>query len=149
VEGRFATERTAVAAVFVAARVATTPMAYASESVFGLQNVTYEYEFVAIAFASSSGGPFGSDQRIADVGAWWFHLDSDRNAMVRLDRREGMARYSLVLLESQWTVTGAQVHPAPNLVLDPASLDRFLRESSVVYAGGVAGNPVHVVVPSR
>ena len=47
-------KRTAVAALFVAALVATTPMAYASDSVFGVQNVTYEYEFLAIAFASSS-----------------------------------------------------------------------------------------------
>ncbi len=141
-------KRTAMAALLVAALVATTPMAYASESVFGVQNVTYEYEFAAIAFASSSVGRFGSDQRLADVGAWWFHLDSDRSAMLRLDRGESMAGYGLVLVEGRWTTTGAQIHPAPNLVLDPASLDRFLWENNVVYAGGLAGSPVYVVLPS-
>jgi len=52
-------------------------------------------------------------------------------------------------LESQWRTTEAQLDPLPNPVLDTATMDRFLRERNVVYAGGFGGgNAVYVAVPS-
>jgi len=69
-KGASRVKRTAMPAPLAVALVATTPMAYASEFVFGVQKVTYEYEFAAIAFASSPDGRFGSERRLAYVGAW-------------------------------------------------------------------------------
>lgn len=139
--------RAVLAVAFVAALLATTPMAYASESVFGVQNVTYEYEFAALGFASAARGPLGSDQRLTSVAAWWFGVDGDATAVLRIDRGEALSAYGAVLLEGRWTSTGAQLHPAPNLVLDPGTFDRVLADNHVVYAGGVPDNPVVIVVP--
>ena len=53
------------------------------------------------------------------------------------------ADYALVL--ERWTTVGAQVHPAPNIVLLPETLAAFLATHRVVYETGLPGDRILVV----
>jgi hypothetical protein len=130
---------------FLATLLATTPIAWNTPAVFSVQNVTTPEEFQALALLATLGARnVTTDERLASVGAWWFGYTTDSLLPLMLRANETIqADYALVL--ERWTTVGAQLHPAPNVVLDAATLDEFLREHSVVYSAGPAGNRVYVL----
>ncbi len=129
-----------------AALLASVPMAWESPSVFGVENVTSPEEFQALrVLASVSPGNATSDQRLADVAAWWFGLSVDPSLPIRIRDGASLEGYDYALLSERWTLAGAQVHPAPNVVLESVDLDNFLASHRVIYAGGDPGGRLFVV----
>jgi hypothetical protein len=141
---RFA--RAALAAGFVAALIATTPMAWNTPAVFGVQNVTTADEFHALAFlASLHPRNVTSDQRLADIGAMWFAYTTDPSLPVKLRDNKSVAGFDYAIVLERWTTEGAQVHPAPNVVLATTILTSFLEGNRVSYEAGPAGDRIFIV----
>jgi hypothetical protein len=138
--------RVLIAVGFLAALLATTPMAWNTPAVLGVQNVTTSEEFHALALIASLGAHrIATDERLADVASWWFGLSADASFPLKLrdNASLGGADYALVL--ERWSTAGAQIHPAPNLILAPRTIASFLAANRVMYAGGPAGDRVFVV----
>lgn len=138
--------RIGLAVLLVASLLATTPLAWDTQAVLGVENVTTPEEFQALALLAALGGPnVTTDQRLASVAEWWFGMPADSTLPLRL--RDGGAPsdadYAIVL--ERWTTVGAQVHPAPNVVLPPETLESFLERHRVTYAAGDPGDRVFVV----
>jgi hypothetical protein len=138
--------RAALVAGFVGALVATTPMAWNTPGVFGVQNVTTSDEFHALAFlASLHPKNVTSDQRLADIGAMWFGYTTDPSLPLKLRDNKSLAGFDYAVVLERWTSVGAQVHPAPNIVLAPTILASFLEDDRVTYTAGPVGDRIFIV----
>jgi hypothetical protein len=139
--------RAVLGTVFLAALLATLPLAFAGQAVFGVENGTTEGEFAALLHADRTAvGMLGGDQRLAAIAAWYFAANASGTAPLRLARGDSLASFGLVVAEERWLGPGAQVHPLPNVVLSPAAWDDLMA-NHVVYAGGPTGDGVVLVVP--
>jgi hypothetical protein len=134
-----------LAAGFLATLLATTPIAWDTPAVFGVQNVTTPEEFQALALLASLGARnVTTDERLASVGAWWFGYSTDPLLPIALrENQTVLADYALLL--ERWTTVGAQLHPAPNVVLSRETIDQFLDSNRLVYATGPPGDRIFVV----
>ncbi len=122
------------------------PMTYATEHVFQVQNTTYQYELAAFGRLEPTGvSQVSTDQRMANVLQWYFHLDADATLPFRLLGGSALAGGSFLLLEENWQTRGAQVHPFPFQVIEEGSFQRLLHENHLVYQGGENGNLVYLV----
>ena len=130
----------------LAALLATTPMAWNTPAVFGVENVTTPQEFRALALLASFGARnVTTDQRMADVGAMWFGYAMDPSLPLKLRDNESVESFEYALVLERWMTAGAQVHPAPNIVISAGILEAFLAANRVMYVAGPLGNRVFVV----
>jgi len=135
-----------LAGTFLAALLATTPMAWNTPAVFGVENVTTSDEFHALAVLASLGARnVTTDQRLADVGATWFGYTTDKSLPMTLRDRENVTGFDYAVVLERWTTVGAQIHPAPNIVLEPSVIDAFLRANRIAYVAGPLGDRIFVV----
>lgn len=131
---------------FLAALLGTTPMAWNTPAVFGVENVTTPQEFRAIAVLASFGARnVTTDQRLADVGAMWFGYTADSSLPLKLRDNESLGEFQYALALERWTTVGAQEHPAPNVVISAVVFENFLAENRIVYAAGPSGDRIFVV----
>ncbi len=138
--------RLGLAAGLLAVLLATTPIAWNSQAVFGVDNVTTPTEFQAMAFlASLHPRDVGTDQRLADTMATWFGTPTDQGLPFKLADNASLSTYDYALVLERWTTIGAQEHPLPNLVLASNTLADFLSANRVVYVAGLPGDRVYVV----
>ncbi len=138
--------RVALVGGFLAALLATTPMAWNTPAVFGVENVTTTDEFQALALLASLGARnVTTDQRLADVGTMWFGYTTDKSLPLKLRDNESVAGFAYALVLERWTTVGAQEHPAPNVVLQPVVLVHFLESNRVVYIAGPLGDRIFLV----
>jgi len=121
-------------------------MAWDTPAVFGVDNVTTPHEFRALALLASFGARnVTTDQRLADVGAMWFGYTTDPSLPLKLRDNESLGGLQYALVMERWTTVGAQVHPAPNVVISMVVLENFLAENRVVYVAGASGDRIFVV----
>lgn len=138
--------RAGLVATFLAALLATTPMAWNGQAVFGVENVTTPDEFGALAVLASLGARnVTTDQRLADVAESWFGIPGDASLPFKLRDGDDVRGPEYAVLLERWTTVGAQVHPAPNVVIERDAFDRFVERNQVVYALGPLGDRVFVV----
>jgi hypothetical protein len=131
---------------FLAILLATTPMAWNTPAVLGVQNTTTSEEFQALALIASLGGHrVATDERLADVASWWFGLSADATLPLKLRDNASLAGAEYALILERWSTVGAQIHPAPNLVIASAAINRFVAANRVVYAAGLPGDRILVV----
>jgi len=138
--------RAVLVAGLLGALLATTPMAWDTPAVFGVNNVTTPQEFRALALLASFGARnVTTDQRLADVGAMWLTYAVDSSLPVKLRDNESLARFQYALVLERWTTVGAQLHPAPNVVIPTTILENFLTVNRIVYAAGPSGDRIFIV----
>lgn len=139
--------RPVLAGVVVASLLATLPLAYASETVFQVQNTTYGYELAVLQRVSESGvvAP-ATDQRLGDVLTMYFGVEGSSVLPLTLLYGSTPGPGSLLLLEGNWATRGAQVHPLPFLPLGEARFAGILEGNHLVYHGGDSANGVYAVV---
>ena len=143
---RHAVPRAGIVAAFLAALLATTPVAWDSQAVFGVENVTTPAEFEALRVLASLGAHnVTTDQRLADVAEWWLGVPGDPTLPVKLRDAEAIAGFEYALVLERWTTVGAQVHPAPNIVLSAAALDAFLGAHPRVFEAGSPGDRIVIL----
>lgn len=136
----------ALGALFLASLLATTPIAWDSQETLGVENVTTPQEFQALAVLASLGARnVTTDQRLADVAKWWFGYATDASLPMKLRDNEAIEGHDYALVLERWTTVGAQIHPAPNVVLNPDALETFLRSHEVVYTTGGVGDRMFIV----
>jgi hypothetical protein len=135
-----------LAVVFMGALLATTPMAWNSQQIFSVENVTSPGEFQALSVVADLGGTsLASDQRITAVGRWWFGFGEDRTLPYAISEGSAVSGSDYAIVLERWTTVGAQEFPRANAVVDRASLDDFLSEHIIVYVTGVPGDRIYVV----
>ena len=138
--------RLALGATLVVVLLATTPMAYNSQAVFGVNEVTTPSEFQAFSvLASLHPRNVTTDGRLGYIAMDWYGMNVSETLPYLLARNESTAAYAYAVVEEGWTTVGAQVHPAPNVVIPARTLEAFLAANRVVYAAGPAGDRVYVV----
>ncbi|HYM40550.1 MAG TPA: hypothetical protein VEY12_10510 [Thermoplasmata archaeon] len=138
--------RLALAVGLLGLLLATTPIAWNTQAVFGVDNVTTSSEFQALAvLASLHPSNVTTDQRLADVGRLWFGLPTDPTLPYRLRDNGSISGHDYALVLDRWTSIGAQVHPQPNIILSPTILSALLRANRVVFAAGPPGDRMYVV----
>ena len=138
--------RIAIVAALLGALLATTPMAWDTQRVFGVDNVTTPEEFQALSVLASLGAKsVASDQRLTTVGTWWFGFEGDRFLPYDLLHGNPVSGADYALVLERWTTIGAQEYPGPNVILDRATLDDFLSGHRIVYVAGVPGDRLYVV----
>ncbi|HKZ99170.1 MAG TPA: hypothetical protein VJ326_06240 [Thermoplasmata archaeon] len=132
--------------VFAASLVATTPLAWDTQAALGVENVTTPEEFRAFEILAGLGAVnVTTDQRLADIAEWWFGIAGDPSLPVRLADGEPVEAADYAVLLERWTSVGAQVHPAPNVVLERDDIDAFLASNRIVYSAGRPGDRVWIV----
>ena len=132
---------------FLAALLSTTPMAWDTPAVFGVDNVTTPPEFRALALLASFGARnVTTDQRLADVGAMWFGYATDSSLPVKLRDNASFGSFQYALVLERWTTVGAQLHPAPNLVISSVILSNFLTANRIVYTAGPPGDRIFILL---
>ncbi len=135
-----------LAAVLLGVLLATTPIAWNAQAVFGVDEVTTPSEYQALAvLASLHPGNVTTDQRLADVGRAWFGLATDSRLPFLLRDNGTVSGHAYAFVMDRWTTIGAQVHPQPNVVLSAGTLASFLASNRVVYATGPVGDRIYVV----
>ena len=99
----------------------------------------------ALSAEATASNAVTTDQRMADVGRMWFGYVANPDLPQKLRDHASLegADYALVL--ERWTTIGAQIHPAPNIVLAPETLAAFLATNRVVYETGLPGDRILVV----
>jgi len=139
--------KAALVAGFLAALLSTTPMAWDTPAVFGVDNVTTPHEFRALALLASFGARnVTTDQRLADVGAMWFGYATDSSLPVKLRDNASFGSFQYALVLERWTTVGAQLHPAPNLVISSVILSNFLTANRIVYTAGPPGDRIFILL---
>jgi hypothetical protein len=116
---------------------ATLPVAYSSQTLFGVENQTYWYEYDAVKWFSEHGvTSYTSDQRLGETGWRLFDLDYGRG--LAYDLREGIAlnQSSFYVLEDSWSTEGAQEFPFGVVVVNSTTIHDTLNASCVFYVGG-------------
>jgi hypothetical protein len=143
---RFRPARAVLVTALLVSLLATTPMAWNTPAVFGVQNVTTSDEFQALALLGSLGARnVTTDQRLADLGRMWFGYSMNPDLAQKLRDNESLVGADYALVLERWSSQGAQVHPAPNIVLAHRTLEAFLASNRVVYAAGPPGDRIVIV----
>ena len=138
--------RLVLGAAFLGALLATTPIAWNPQAVFGVNEITTPAEFQALAvLASLHPGNVTTDQRLAAVGKMWFGLATDPTLPFRLRDNGTLSGFAYALVLERWISVGAQVHPQPNVVLAHETLTGFLARSRIIFAAGAPGDRIYVV----
>ncbi len=138
--------RTALAATLVVALLATVPMAWSTQQVFGVNDVTTPQEFQAFSvLAALHPASVATDERLGYIASAWFGMNASATLPYLLAGNRSASAFAYAVVEDSWTTVGAQVHPQPNVVLASSALEAFLAANRVVYAAGPAGDRVYVV----
>ncbi len=136
----------ALGAGLFAVLLMTTPMAWNQPAVFGVNEVTTPAEFQALAvLASLHPRSVTTDQRLALVAGNWFGYPVSSTLPFLLERNETVRGYEYAVVLDSWTTVGAQVYPAPNVVLRAQVLAAFLEANRIVYVVGPPGDRTLVV----
>ncbi len=138
--------RLALGAGLLIVLLATTPIAWNPQAVFGVAEVTTPAEYQAMAvLASLHPHAVATDQRLADTARSWFGIATNSSLPYVLRGNFSLHGFDYALVLERWTTIGAQVHPAPNVVLSESVLADFLAANRIVYAAGPVGDRVYVV----
>ena len=130
---------------FLGLLLATTPMAWDTQAVFGVDNVNRPEEFQTLSVLASLGATgVASDQRVAHMGLWWYGFEVDPFLGTELRDREPVRRSEYAIVLERWTTIGAQDFPRPNAILDRQTVEDFLDAQWILYVTGTEGDRIYV-----
>ena len=131
-----------VIAYFLLLLVITTPIAFQTEGLFGVQNYTYEYEVNSynLIHSISTTDKIDSDQRISTSIGWLYNFSCDSNLAYKIEAGRIIPRNHWLLVETIWTLSGAQEFPFKSRILTESAFNEFLDEQNVLLVSGPIGN---------
>jgi hypothetical protein len=117
---------------------ATTPLAFQTQELFGVQNQTFSYEVDSyhILKSLSNVTSFDSDQRIGTSAGLLVNFSGGTDLAYRIDTGRTTSSYHWLVVEKSWTSTGAQEFPFGQRVLEEQQLTDFLTEKNVILIAG-------------
>lgn len=121
---------------FIALCLLTLPIAYNTEENFGVQDVTYEYEFKAMNWLEGrTESKVGTNQRLADILNPYFGVKCDNTLPFRIIYNKDYGS-ELLLIEDKWKDEGAQMYPAEPVIIKEKRFDSILEKNDLVYVSG-------------
>jgi hypothetical protein len=131
-----------VVTVFLLILATTTPIAFQTEGLFGVQNYTYGYEIDSfrIIHSISTAEIVDSDQRISTSIGWFYDLSCSPDLAYDIEMGEALPEGHWLLVESSWTTSGAQEFPLEPRVIDEAAFSEFLDGQNVLLIAGPSEN---------
>ncbi len=135
-----------VLTVFCILCIASLPLAYNNEAAFGIQEITYEYEFEGMKWASEANiNSVVTDQRYADIISPYFGVNADRTGPWKI-RGNDLESGDVVLLSHYWTDGGAQMSILGRVMFEESQIDELLEHSDVIYVGGPKDREMVIVI---
>lgn len=132
--------------VFCVLCVATVPLAYSNEKAFGIQEVTYEYEFEAMRWTSESGiGSVVTDQRYGDIINPYYNISADRTGPWRI-KSYSLHEGERLFVSYYWEDGGAQMSILGRVVFDNQFIEQYFSGYDVLYVGGPQGREVVISI---
>lgn len=127
-----------VSLAFLLLVASTTPIAFQTESLFMVQNQTYEYEVELLGSLQplSPDRTLDSDQKIGTVSRSLFNFSGDTDLALRVDAGEAVDGFQWLVLKSSWTSRGAQQFPFGQRVISEQVFQEFLAENDVIALAG-------------
>lgn len=127
-----------VVTLFLLILATTTPIAFQTEGLFGVQNYTYEYEVDSfrVIHSISATDNVDSDQRISTCIGWFYDLSCDPDLAYDIDAGQPIPEDHWLLVERSWTTAGAQEFPLEPRVLDETVFSEFLDGQNVLLIAG-------------
>ena len=131
-----------IAAVFLLVLASTTPIAFQTEGLFGVQNYTYGYEVDSydLIHSISTTDFVDSDQRISTSIGWLYDMNCDPYLAYRIEAGSSIQSGHWLLVERSWTVDGAQEFPLKPRVIDKIDFSAFLSEQNILIVSGPQEN---------
>ena len=126
--------------------IATTPIAYEGEEMFGFKDVTEDFEFAGMEWvgAHRPEDSIGADQRISDVLVPYYNISADKLAPLKI-KHEKDINYDLLYLQSRWATEGAQFYPMESIIIEEGKIIGLLSENNVLYTAGPTEERVFIV----
>jgi hypothetical protein len=117
---------------------ATTPLAFQTQELFGVQNQTYSYEVDSYQILKSLSNvtSIDSDQRIWTSASNLLNFSGGTDLAYRIDTGRATSSYQWLVVEKSWSSTGAQEFPFGQRVLEEQQLTDFLTEKNVILIAG-------------
>ncbi len=126
----------ALFAVVVILLAATVPLGYDTVELFGVQNVTYEYEVNAIDWTKSANCTHvGTDQRLGDIMRDYNNLSHSKSLPWELKYQKPV-NSRFILLEGSWRTWGAQMHPSSPVKVEESTFSSLINRHSLIFSSG-------------
>lgn len=131
-----------IAVLFLLILLATTPIAFQTEQLFGVHNHTFAHEVDALLWANSyaPSASLDSDQRLGSVYETITGSKGSTDLGFRILDGQPVDGFDLLILKSVWATAGAQEFPIGQVVIEPDVLADFLEELNVVHVSGPIEN---------
>jgi hypothetical protein len=139
--------KTALSIIFIIICLATVPLAYSGDEFYGIQDSTYQNEFESMAWLAENGENYqvSTDERLSDIMAPYFDIDSDQTLPWKLRRGITIASGSLLYMEDRWTSSGAQMTPMEPFVIKQNTFDSTLENNDLIYSNSGSHSEVYIV----
>lgn len=126
--------------------LATVPLAYNGEMLWGIRDMTEEREFAALEFLSTldSDGEVGTDQRLADIAKPYFGIKANSTLPWRFQQGTELG-FDYLLIEDEWLYIGAQMYPFDNVEITEEDYMGLMEKADTIYAGGSSTRTIYVL----
>lgn len=126
----------AIFAVLVVLLAATVPLGYDTVELFGVQNVTYEYEVSAMDWAKTANcSVVGTDQRLGDIMRDYNNLSHTSSIPLNLKYNRPV-NLRFILLEGSWKTWGAQMYPSSPIKVNSHAFSSLINHRSLIFSSG-------------
>ncbi len=128
-------------AVVVVLLASTVPLGYDTVELFGVQNVTYDYEVSALDWAKSANcSGIATDQRLGDIMRDYNNLSHTKSLPWKLKYNRTVDS-PYIMLEDSWATWGAQMHPSSPVKVTREKISGLMAERSVIFSSGHRDSP--------
>ncbi|MCK4717158.1 MAG: hypothetical protein KAT70_00705 [Thermoplasmata archaeon] len=135
-------------AVFIALSFLTLPLAYNGMEMYGVQDVTEDYEFTALSAAAKmaldNNLTVYTDQRYADTIEPYFGVRAEGTLPGAIRGAEDIPD-GLLIVSKAWTTEGAQAYPLPRIVLTEDQLNETMAQASLIFYSGPPGSEIYIL----
>lgn len=137
-----------VTALFLVMLAITTPLAFQTEKLFGVQNQTYGYEVETyyLMDSISSLRTADSDQRIGTSMEWVVNFSGASDLAYRIEAERPFSNDKWLVVEDSWTTSGAQEFPLRPRVLNETVFDSFLERMNLLIISGPYGSQIIALI---
>lgn len=142
--------RAALGVAFVAGLLATTTIAYNTNSVFKIENYTYQYELDTVKWVKEVNAGkmnFTSDRRVWELANRLYDIEGEFILPIAMKTQKLPKNY-ICIIEDRWTrEPGAQLWPLDSYVVPTKDMtEHILPQNNLVVCTGPQGDFVYVMV---
>jgi len=126
--------------------LATVPLAYNGEMLWGIRDMTEEREFAALEFLSTfdNNAVVGMDQRLAGIANPYFGIKANSTLPWRFQQGTELG-FDYLLIEDEWLYIGAQMYPFDNVEISEEDYMGLMEKADTIYAGGSSTRTIYVL----